>query len=66
MGIYHTILQYRDVDNFDVLLGFLLVYTCILNLVDNVQPLYRSSKNSMLIIKPWLYEGQHEFGIVQS
>ena len=42
------------VENLDIFLRFLLVYSRILNLVDNIQPLNSSSEDCMLVVKPRL------------
>ena len=42
------------VENFYILLGLLFVRPSVLNPMDDVQPLYGSTKNCMLIVEPWL------------
>jgi hypothetical protein len=44
----------RYIDDLDVLLRLLLVYTCVLDPMNDVEALDGSSKDGMLSVKPWL------------
>lgn len=50
-----TFLHNLYVENLDVFFGFLFVHSGVLDLMDNIQALNRPSKDSMLVIKPWLF-----------
>jgi hypothetical protein len=47
-------LHYRNINNLDIFLRFLLVYPNILNPMYHIQPLNCPTENRMLIVKPWL------------
>ena len=49
------ILNNLNVDDFDVFLRFLLVGSHVLNSVDHVHSLVRTTEYCMLIVKPWLF-----------
>jgi hypothetical protein len=54
LNILSMVLHDLYVENLDIFLRFLLVYSRILNLVDNIQPLNSSSEDCMLVVKPRL------------
>ncbi len=56
-GIFHiTFVVLHDfyVEDLDVFLGLFLVHPCVLDLVDNIQPLNCPAKNCVLVIEPRL------------
>lgn len=52
----------RDVHDFDILLGLLLVSPDVFDLVDDVQACYRSAEDGVLVVEPWLQPGQSASG----
>lgn len=53
-SIYNDALHDFYVENFDILLGFLLIHSGIFNLMDDIKALCATAENRMLAIEPRL------------
>ena len=53
-----TALGYGNADDFDVLLGLLLVHFCVLNLVHHVHARHGAAEDGVLVVEPGLLRGR--------